>query len=288
MNLRIGSPQFMVNKMKFSVLMTTYHKEDPKNLRRSLNSVLFEQTLIPDQMVLVMDGPVSEDILNVANEAKARFSNEMVIIQLPENLGQSGASAVGLKYCTNELLARMDSDDISEPTRFEKELRIFEQDCNVDVVGGWIGEFTEDENIIQQIREVPQDNEAIRKAFRFRNSINNVTVMMKKSTVLAANGYNIKSANEDYSLYIQMLINGAKFYNIQELLVKVRTGNGMSKRRNDMNIFYDWKKDQKKLLIAKETSFRDYIISNVGCLCFVLMPYWLKEVTYKLFLRRKV
>lgn len=278
----------MVNDMKFSVLMTTYYKEKPENLKRSLASVLFNQTVIPDQMVLVMDGPVPEDILRVANEAKNKFSNEMVIVQLPNNLGQSGASAVGLKYCTNELLARMDSDDISEPTRFEKELRIFEQDFNVDVVGGWIGEFIEDENNIQQIRAVPQDNEAIRKSFRFRNSINNVTVMMKKSTVLVANGYNRKSVNEDYSLYVQMLINGAKFYNIQEVLVKVRTGNGMSKRRKDMNIFYDWKKDQKKLLRAKETTFYDYIISNVGCLCFVLVPYWLKEVIYKLFLRRKV
>lgn len=274
--------------MKFSVLMTTYYKEKPENLRRSLESILFEQTVIPDQMVLVMDGPVSKDILNVANAAKSRFNNEMVIVQLPKNLGQSGASAAGLNYCTNELLARMDSDDISEPTRFEKELSIFEQDSNVDVVGGWIGEFIDNEENIQQIRSVPQDNEDIRRAFRFRNSINNVTVMMKKSAVLAANGYDRNSANEDYSLYIQMLINGARFYNIQELLVKVRTGNGMSKRRKDINIFYDWKKDQKKLLKAKETSFHDYVISNMGCFCFVLMPYWLKEVAYKLFLRRKV
>lgn len=279
----------MVNKMmKFSVLMTTYYKEKPENLRRSLESILFEQTVIPDQMVLVMDGPVPETILDVANAAKNRFDNEMVIVQLPQNMGQSGASSAGLRYCTNELLARMDSDDVSEPTRFEKELRIFEQDSNVDVVGGWIGEFIDDEENIQQIRSVPQDNKDIRKAFRFRNSINNVTVMMKKSTVLAANGYDRKSANEDYSLYIQMLINGAKFYNIQELLVKVRTGNGMSKRRKDINIFYDWKKDQKKLLRAKETSLVDYTISNVGCLFFVLMPYQLKEVVYKLFLRRKV
>lgn len=274
--------------MRLSVLMTTYYKESPKNLERSLNSVLFEQTVKPDQMVLVMDGPVPEEFLVIANKAASKFVNEMKIIELPENLGQSGASAAGIKECKGELIARMDSDDISDPRRFEKELEIFKKNPSIDIVGAWIGEFIHDENKIEQIRNVPQEHELIEKAFRFRNAVNNVTVMMKKTAIIAAGGYSKKSANEDYSLYIQMLINGARFYNIPEILVKVRTGNGMANRRRNMNIFYDWKKDQKKLLQSKKTSIFSYFISNIGCFVFVIMPFSVKNFLYKVFLRRKV
>lgn len=273
--------------MKFSVLMTTYKLESPENLKRSLESILIEQTVLPNQMVLVFDGPVKKELKKVAEEVKKRFPNEMEIIQLPKNLGQAGASKKGLKYCKYELIARMDSDDISEKNRFEIELKIFEKYPQIDVVGGWIGEFVTCENEITQIREVPKKNREIEKMFRFRNPINNVTVMMKKEAIINAGGYDNKSVNEDYSLYVRILINGGCFYNIQKVLVKVRTGNGMSKRRKDIKIFLDWRKDQKKLLKAGKTNFKDYILSNIGCLGFVLMPYQLKELLYRSVLRRK-
>lgn len=273
--------------MRFSVLMTTYKKELPDNLKKSLWSILINQTVKPDQMVLVFDGPVSDELKKVANEMKKVFENEMIIVQLKENLGQAGASRIGLEYCTNELLARMDSDDISEVDRFEKELKIFNEHKDIDVVGGWIGEFFHDERIISRIRKVPRMNMEISQMLRFRNAVNNVTVMMKKECILHAGGYGNKSVNEDYSLYVQMMIDGAKFYNIQEVLVKVRTGNGMVRRRKDINIFFDWKRDQKKLLKARRTNFLFYIISNLGCLIFVMMPYQIKEIIYNYILRKR-
>lgn len=273
--------------MKFSVLMTTYWKESSENLKRSIDSILFEQTRKPDQFVLVFDGPVGEELRSVAAEVEERFENEMRIVQLPENLGQAGASAVGLNHCVHPLLARMDSDDVSLPERFEKELRVFEDHPEVDVVGGWIGEFESDEQAVRQIRQVPMKNEEIRKAFRYRNSMNNVSVMMKKEIVERAGGYGRKSANEDYSLYIQMLIRGAVFYNLQEVLVKVRTGNGMASRRKDIHIFLDWVKDQKLLLRTHHTTVLGFAASCLGCLCFVVMPDSFKKLAYRLLLRRK-
>lgn len=273
--------------MKFSVLMTTYDLESTENLKKSLESILINQTVLPDQMVLVFDGPVRDELKKVALEIKKIYPNEMVLVQLPKNLGQAGASKAGLKYCKHELVARMDSDDISVRNRFEVELKLFEKYPNLDVVGGWIGEFVTTEEDIVQIRQVPKKNKEIEKMFRFRNPINNVTVMMKKDAIIKAGGYEKKSANEDYSLYVQILINGGRFYNIQKILVRVRTGNGMSKRRKDINIFLDWRKDQKKLLKAKKTNLKDYFLSNIGCLGFVIMPYQVKEILYKNILHRK-
>lgn len=238
--------------MNFTVLMTTYAKEKPDNLKKSLESVLVNQTVKPNQMVLVFDGPVSDELKAIAYDIKENFENEMIIVQLEENMGQSVASKEGLKYCTCELLARMDSDDISECDRFEKEIKVFESNKEIDVVGGWIGEFLEDERLIQCIRKVPENNADINKMFRFRNAVNNVTVMMKLRSVVEAGGYGRKSVNEDYSLFVQMMISGAVFYNLQEVLVRVRTGNGMTMRRKDFNIFRDWKKDQKILLDRKK------------------------------------
>ena len=273
--------------MKFSVLITTYYKEKPDNLRRSLCSIIQEQTVKPDQVVLVLDGPVGEQLEAVVGEYEREYTN-FDVVRLQQNMGQSGASEAGLKYCKYELIARMDSDDISEPDRFEKELKIFEENPLIDVVGAWIGEFYDDETKITKIRCVPEMDYEIKKRFRFRNPINNVSVMMKKKTILDAGAYSEKSANEDYSLYVQMFINGAFFYNIPQILVRVRTGNGMTVRRNDMNIFFDWRKDQIKLLKSHNTSIIEYFVSCLGCFFFVVMPYSIKEKIYQLFLRKRV
>lgn len=271
--------------MKFSVLMTTYMGERPEFLEKSLLSITKEQTRKPDQVVLVIDGPVSTSLDAVIG----RFEKEglIEIVRLEKNVGQSAASKVGLEYCKYELVARMDSDDISVPERFEEQLKTFNENPELDVVGGWIGEFSESETEIKQYRKVPEKDQDIKKFFRTRNGINNVSVMMKKETLIHSGGYDGKSVNEDYSIYVQMIINDATFYNLQKMLVRVRVGNGMTKRRRNMQIFYDWKKDQKKLLKAKKTTKRCYLFSCFSCFLFVLTPSCLKKLLYKIFLRKK-
>ena len=123
---------------KFSVLMTTYHGEKPEFLALSLNSVLVEQTRLPDQFVLLVDGPIPEELDEVIKRYANDFPEIMQVIYSPVNQGQSKASAEGLKYVKYDLVARMDSDDICRPYRFEKELEVFSRDPNIGVVGGWI------------------------------------------------------------------------------------------------------------------------------------------------------
>lgn len=274
-------------EIPFSVLMTTYIDENAENLGASLNSILVDQTVIPSQVVLVLDGPIKEDSRKVVNNYKSGFPDILEVIECEKNRGQSKASAEGLQYVKYELIARMDSDDISVRTRFEKELEVFDRCPEVDVVGGWIEEFKENPGDLSRLREVPQNDPDIKNMFRNRMPVNNVTSMIRKEALLNAGGYGRNTVNEDYSLYCHMWVCGSRFYNLQEVLVHVRVGNGMTARRKDFRIFTDWCKDQRYLYKNRKHSVMTALVSCVKCFGFVIMPNKLKEFVYSHFLRRK-
>ena len=272
--------------MQFSVLMTTYNGEKPEFLDASLNSVLVEQSVIPNQLVIVLDGPISDELRSIITKYKASFDSIIDVVECPINQGQSKASAEGMKHVKYEIVARMDSDDICVSNRFEKQLEVFNQNPNLSVVGGWIEEFNNQPGDLQSMRIVPQEHESIVKMFRRRMPINNVTAMIKKEAIEKAGGYGRPTVNEDYSLYAHMWVNNEKFYNIQSVLVNVRVGNGMFERRSDFRIFKDWCKDQKYLRKNKKHSFFVSFISCVRCFVFIITPPKLKSFIYKKFLRR--
>ena len=257
--------------MRFSVLMTVYNKENPEYFRASLRSILVEQTRIPDQFVLVYDGPVGKELSDVAESFKQLFHNEYVIVELPENMGQGAASNAGLKKCKYDLIARMDSDDISYLDRFESELEIFEKDKSVDVVGGFITEFKDDPDNITGVRVVAEKHDDIAAKFKHRMAMNNVTVMYKKAAIMEIVGYSEGRANEDFNLYVRLLLANKKFYNIQRPMVNVRVGDNMLERRGDIEIYHAWKKNQSLL----------YKGGIINC------PKGMKHFLYKVVLRRK-
>lgn len=274
--------------MDFSVLMTTYHGEKPEFLRASLESVLVNQTVLPSQMVLVLDGEVGDELNGVVQEFESRFPSVLEVVRCPVNQGQSKASAEGMKFVKYDLVARMDSDDISVPDRFEKQLSIFKENPSLSVVGGWIAEFEQDPDDADSVRIVPQFHEEITSTFKKRMPINNVTAMIKKGAIERAGGYGRDTVNEDYSLYVRMWVNGDTFYNVQETFVKVRTGNGMTARRSDYRIFRDWCKDQKFLRQNKKQSRLTSFVSCARVFVFVvLIPSRVKSFIYKKFLRKK-
>ena len=272
--------------MEFSVLMTTYQGEQPEFLEASLKSVLVEQTVLPNQFVIVVDGPIGESLDCVLKKYQSEFPEIVELIYSPINQGQSKASAIGLKHIKYELFARMDSDDVCVENRFEEQLKIFEQNNEVDVVGGWISEFTNDVNDADSFRVVKENHNEIVSEFKNRTPVNNVTVMLKKSSVEKAGGYGRDTVNEDFSLYAHMWVDGAVFYNIQKTLVNVRVGNNMVGRRKDFRIFTDWCKDQKYLFENKKHSFLTSALSCVKCFCFVITPVSLKRFIYKNILRK--
>ena len=222
--------------MDFSVLMTTYNGETNENLIESIGSIFDKQTRKPNQVVIVIDGPFSDDKKEVIEEYKKNYPDVFDLVYLEKNVGQSKASAEGIKYVKHELVARMDSDDISVPDRFEKQMAIFESNNEIDVVGGWIAEFETDPEHPHSYRRVEENHDDIVKQFRTRMPFNNVTVMFKVKALEAAGGYGRDTVNEDFSVFSHMWVNNARFYNIQQVLCNVRTGNGMVSRRKGMRI----------------------------------------------------
>ena len=271
--------------MCYSVLMSVYFKEKPEYLRTSIQSML-DQTIPTNDFVLVCDGILNEGLNEVINELETKNPEVFHVIRFNENHGLGYALNEGIKYCKNELVARMDSDDISRKDRCEKELKIFEQNDDLSIVGSIIGEFSTSQNHIESTRVVPQYHSEIIKFAKNRSPFNHVSVMYKKSAVEDAGGYEPFYLLEDYYLWIRMLLNGVKGYNIQESLVWVRVGNGMYGRRGG----FDYIKSQNQLFrFMKDKHYIngiEYICSVVKRCIFSILPTRFRKLLYKEFLRR--
>ena len=221
--------------MKFSVLMSVYKKDIPEYLNQAIESVL-NQTIKPSEIVIVVDGPVSIELKDILEKYKGEY-DIFKIIYLKENQGLGDALRIGMKYCTYNIVARMDSDDISVSNRFENQIREFETDKNLDIVGGQIYEFIDNKENIICSRNVPLENNDIYKYAKKRCPFNHMTVMFKKDSVLKCGGYLHWYNNEDYYLWIRMIENNAKLKNIPEYLVNVRVGKEMYQRRGGIQYF---------------------------------------------------
>ena len=239
---------------KYSVLMSLYKKEKPAYLRLAVDSML-NQTVKPDEIVLVEDGPLTDELYAVLDE----YGDKLTRVRNEKNLGL--ALNVGLKACRNELVARMDTDDISKPERCEEQLRYFEQHPETDIVGGDIAEFIGDETNIIGKRMVPQTNAEIREYMKKRCAFNHMSVMYKKTAVEAAGGYQNWFWNEDYYLWIRMWLNGAVFGNTGTVLVNVRTGEEMYQRRGGKKYFKSEKGLQDYMLGHRMIGFGTYAMN---------------------------
>lgn len=213
--------------------MSVYYKENPEFLDKALCS-LVNQSLMPSEITLVKDGKLTDELEEVISQYCLKYSDLFKIIPLKENVGLGKALNAGLLHCTNEIVARMDSDDICDKKRFEKQLNFITKNIDIDIVGSWITEFSKEESNIIGKRKVPENNDKIRKKFKYKNSLNHVTVIFKKSKVIAAGNYMDQPYFEDYYLWIRMLMKGCRFYNLQESLVLVRAGEDMIGRRHGM------------------------------------------------------
>jgi glycosyltransferase involved in cell wall biosynthesis len=213
--------------MKFSVLISVYKKEKAEFFERALESIYDEQVLKPEQIVLVEDGELSEELYSVVDDFKARLGDILCVVSLKENVGLGDALNEGLKYCKYEYVARMDSDDVSLPNRFLKQIEFLKQNPDVDVLGSWIGEFEDDESNIIYERKLPELHESLVKYAKSRCPLNHVSVVYKKKKVQQAGLYDGFLGIEDYYLWAKLILGGSKFHNIQESLVSVRAGDNM-------------------------------------------------------------
>ncbi len=269
--------------LDYSVLMSVYYKENPEHLTESIESML-NQTIPTNDFVLVCDGKLTPELMLVLK--KYADNPIMNIVYLEKNVGVGEALNIALPYCKNELIARMDSDDISVSDRCEKQLKIFET-MDVDVVGASIEEFIDDPDCVMSKRQVPRLHTDITKYAKKRNPVNQVSVMFKKSKAMACGGYQSFYLLEDYYLWLRMIMSGCKFFNMQETLVKVRTTHDMFMRRGGYSYFKSNKMLQKFMLESGFISRYRYIM-NV-CERFavqVAMPNKIRKLFYLKALRK--
>jgi len=273
-------------KSEFSVLTTVYAKERPEFFDLALRSI-FDQTVPPSEVVLVKDGPLSIDLDSVIDAYRSLYPDILKIVTLPENKGSGYAANIGLKYCSHEFVARMDSDDISKQTRFEKQLKIFAQHPELAVVGGWVAEFAENPETIDSIRVLPENDSEIKRFAKSRCPISQPSVMFRKSAVIGVGGYRDWRFGEDYDLWARLIVSGAKFYNIPENLVLQRTGNGLFARRGG----WSYAKKEAQLLYGLYKmglyGFPSFLRNIIIRTTVRLVPNSLRTLLYKTFLRTK-
>ena len=271
---------------KFSVSMCVYGKDNPEWFRTAVESIL-NQTRKPDEVILVVDGPVPQELDNIIN----RFEQNSIfkVIRLPENKGHGEARRVGLSHCTNELVALMDADDISAEDRFEKQLALFESDPELTVVGGNITEFVGYPDNIVEARVVKSDDASIKEDMKRRCPMNQVTVMFKKSRVDSVGGYIDWYCEEDTYLWLRLFLDGAKFANLPDYLVNVRIGKEMYQRRGGTKYFLSEAKLQKYMLDNKVIGLDRFLV-NVGerLVVQMLLPNKVRSWVFKKFARKTV
>lgn len=269
---------------QFSVAMAVYEKDDPAHFGAAIDSI-WNQTRKPDEIVLVVDGPIPATL---HAEITARESIPCLrVIYLPENRGLGIARDTALAACKHDLVALMDADDISCPDRFEKQMRRMEEDPSLSLVGGCIREFIGDVENAVSIRAVCEDDADIKEDLKKRCPINHMTVLFRKSDIEQAGGYREFYYNEDYDLWVRMCLAGMKFANLPDVLVNVRVGEDMYRRRGGMRYYKSEARLQKQLLDSKLIGHGRYALNlTKRFIVQVLLPHRLRGFVFRHFARQ--
>ena len=271
--------------MEYSVLMTVYKDDNAEYFDKALISMV-NQTKKPDEIVIVKDGPITKNLQEVIDRLDKLYPNLILQVSLPVNLGLGLALNEGIKKSKNGLLARMDADDISMPTRCEKQVQEFENNPKLDIIGCPVKEFSGDITNILGERNVPLSNDDIYSFARKRDPFNHPTVMFRKSKVLEVGGYSNLRKNQDTDLWIKMLSNGAFCKNLSEYLVYFRFDeNTYEKRKNWLNtkllIKIRWKAFKSGFC-----TFYDFLIVAMAQTGIYILPTSFQKFIYSKILRR--
>ena len=269
----------------FSVLMSVYKNDNDQFFRQALDSVI-HQSCPPSEIVLVVDGPVPDKINQVIDEYCQEYKI-FNVVRIPQNKGLGNALHVGVTKAKYDLVARMDSDDISLPSRFEHQLKCFSDDEELSIVGGAISEFIDEPDNIVGNRVCPLTDSEIKTYMGSRCGLNHVAVMFRKSEALRAGNYQDWFWNEDYYLWIRMLLAGCRFANLPETLVNVRVGKEMYARRGGWKYFKSEVGLQKFMLKKKIIGLPKYMYNvTVRFILQIMMPNALRGFIFRKFARK--
>lgn len=278
----------MMSIQPYSVLISVYYREKPAYFDQALNSIVM-QTEMPDEIVVVRDGPLTPELDEVLQRYDRDYPGLFRILTNEKNLGLGPSLARGVEACRNELIARMDSDDISRPDRMEKQLNVFLDEPETAVCGGAIREFNGDDiNDETGFRICPETNDELKTYMKKRCPFNHMTVMYKRSEVLRAGNYKDFLYNEDYLLWIDMAKAGCVFRNLKDVLVDVRTDDQLYSRRGG-DVYFRSEKSIQDILLKEGIITRSIYAENMAKRIILqkLMPNRMRSFIYKHIIRSK-
>lgn len=275
--------------MKFSVLMSVYARERPSHFDAAIESVV-NQSVPPEEFVVVEDGPLPDELREVAERWERKLGSDVFRrLPLPQNVGLPKALNEGLKLCRCEWVARMDTDDVSLPDRFEKQVTFLENHPQIRLLGGQVEEYSDDLVARLGARHVPLTHEEIVRFARTRNPFNHMTVMFHRESVLSVGGYPPELLKvQDFGLWAKMLVKGYRAANLSDVLAKVRAGNDIVRRRMGTEYFrYEW----RLFNLMRQWGFLstwDYFIAVGSRLVIRYLPQDAIEFVYSRVLQRGV
>lgn len=273
--------------MNFSILMSLYIKEKADNFQSCMESIWSNQSLQPNEIILVLDGPIDHTLEKIIKSFQKQIGEAFKVIPLQVNVGLGKALNEGLKHCTHEWVFRMDTDDICKPDRFEKQIEFIQKNPNVVLLGGQILEFDKVPNDSQVLKSVPLNHLEIKEFAKSRCPFNHMTVAYKKSVIEKLGGYQHHLFMEDYNLWLRVIGHGYQVANLPDVILYARVGNGMHARRKG----FEYIKSEKQLLdLKKQLKLQSPVRANILFLirsAFRLLPSGVLGKVYNKFLRKK-
>jgi glycosyltransferase involved in cell wall biosynthesis len=262
----------------FSLLVSVYDGDRPDYIRRALRSAVDEQTVRPDQVVIVRDGPVRDEIARCLDEFRRTSPVPVSYIPLPSNGGLGPALDEGLTASWFDVVARMDADDVAMPYRFEVELPLIQ---DADIVGAGLLEFVADTDDIVGQRVPPTEPGQIQRYARMHDPFNHPTIVYRRHAVLAAGGYGEFPLMEDYALFARMLAGGARAVNVAEPLVFYRVGSEAFKRRGGTRLLRSELRLQREFRRRGFTTPLEFVRNVLVRGGYRLIPWWCRRAVYR-------
>lgn len=269
----------------FSVLMSVYKNEKAQYLDASLKSIE-DQSIIPNEIVLVEDGPLTKELYEIIDTHRIKFGEVFKVVVLNKNQGLGNALRIGTKYISTNWIARMDTDDIAVPNRFELQLREIEKNPQLAVIGGQVDEFEGSIDNIVGKRTVPCSQVDIYKFIKWRSPFNHPTVMINKTMLEKVGGYENKGKLEDYFLWTKIIAKGYAVRNLPQVLVHMRVDSGMYNRRGEF-------KNLKPIIELRSFLYKNGLVTlteryigNTIMIMNIIIPSKLRKIIYELFLHK--
>jgi len=246
-------------KNRLSVLMSVY-KNDPVGQFQDAFESILRQSVRPDQIVLVRDGQVPEALQQRLDRLKVEYPALVKVVELEQNVGLSRALNIGIDHCDHEIIARMDADDISLGTRFFEQMSVLERDPSIALLSAWVDQYNEDMTVLRTARKVPERHEEIVRYAKRRTPFNHTCCIFRKDAALRVGKYpDLTSYCEDWWLALRLIKNGYRLHNVQQSLLKMRTGKDFYKRRAGLRYLRIEIVNIYKMYKEKLISFPDFI-----------------------------